>query len=311
MSSHFDLALLGAEDPLGEAVLKLLEEREVPVGRLHALTLDEAGASASYRGEELSCYPVDESGLARHLAQTQALLVTSRAPAAQRLLQAARQQIPTLPILGPDQIAPAPALAVGRVLRCLAAQVKPVAVEAFVALPVALAGKAGVDELADQSRRLFNMESPEPEVFPLQVAFNLMPLAAGGRHQGYEAQLAEATRSLCQDIPVGYSVVLAPLFFGAAISLHVFTENAVDISALRSALAHQEGVTLMETDLPGGMPTPATDAADSDDVFVGRIQAEGNRVRFWLVLDPMRLEAAQMVSVVENWIEKPANSMLT
>lgn len=307
MTSNFDLAVLGADDPLGEAVLKLLEEREIPVGQLQALTLHEPGASVGFMGEDWPCLPADEFDF----SHAQALLIASRAPAALRLREAAARQCPAMPILGPDGVAPAPAVAVSRVLRCVTALAHPVAVEAFVVLPVATAGKAGVDELADQSRRLFNLESPEPEVFPLQVAFNLMPFADAGRNQDYETQLAEAARRLCRDVPVGFSVILAPLFFGAAISLHVLTEKAVDMPALRHALAHQEGITLMETDLPGGMPTPATDAAESDDVFVGQIKPEGNRLRFWLVLDPMRLEAAQMVTVVENWIDMPANSMLT
>jgi len=34
-------------------------------------------------------------------------------------------------------------------------------------------------------------------------------------------------------------------------------------------------------------------------------------VRIWLVYDPLRLEAQQMVSIVENWIDKPMNSVLT
>lgn len=307
MTSNFDLAVLGADDPLGEAVLKLLEEREIPVGQLHALSLRESGASVSFMERDWPCLAADEFDF----SHTQALLVASRTPAALRLREAAAQRCPAMPILGPDDIAPAPAVAVSRVLRCLMVLADPVAVEAFVVLPVATAGKEGVDELADQSRRLFNLESPEPEVFPLQVAFNLMPFADAGRNQAYETQLAESARRLCQDVPVGFSVILAPLFFGAAISLHVLTEKAVDMAALRNALAHQEGITLMETDLPGGMPTPATDAAESDDVFVGQIRSEGKRLRFWLVLDPMRLEAAQMVTVVENWIDKPANSMLT
>jgi aspartate-semialdehyde dehydrogenase len=69
----------------------------------------------------------------------------------------------------------------------------------------------------------------------------------------------------------------------------------------------------METDLPAGMPTPATDAAESDDVFIGRIQAKAteSHLKLWLVFDPLRLEAAQIVAVVENWIDKPTNSMLT
>jgi hypothetical protein len=59
------------------------------------------------------------------------------------------------------------------------------------------------------------------------------------------------------------------------------------------------------------VPTPATDAQDSDDVFVSGINLDDEVVRFWLVFDPARLEAASILAKLENWIEIPANSMLT
>jgi aspartate-semialdehyde dehydrogenase len=180
--------------------------------------------------------------------------------------------------------------------------------EAFVALSVAMAGKVGVDELSSQTRGLFNLDSPDPEVFPLQIAFNLMPLP----DQGYDAVLAEATRRLLgKPVAIGYSSIQAPIFFGAAVMLHARTAQPVELDKLRQALARADGIILMETDLPAGMPTPATDAAESDDVFIGRIQSTENQLKLWLVFDPLRLEAAQIVAVVENWIDKPTNSMLT
>ncbi len=307
MSSSFDLAVLGADDPLGEAVLKLLEEREVPVGHLYALTLDEEEGAVHFRGRDWPCHQAEGFDFSR----IQALLATSGSSAATRLLKQVGERYPAMPISGPEDIMPAPALAVSRLLKPLAALTSLESAEAFCALPVSVAGKVGVEELANQSRSLFNMESPDPEVFPLQVAFNLIPLGGTPDSVGYGARLAESNRRIAGGPRVGYSVVWAPVFYGAAIFLHVLGKNAVDISALRNNLVHVDGVTLMETDLPGGVPTPATDAAESDDVFVGQIMVEGNRMRFWLVLDPMRLEAAQIVSVVENWIDKPANSVLT
>ncbi len=67
----------------------------------------------------------------------------------------------------------------------------------------------------------------------------------------------------------------------------------------------------MEADLPAATPTPATDAQGSEAVFVGRIRGDAGRFRFWLVFDPLQMEAGALVSAVENWIDKPATSMLT
>jgi hypothetical protein len=67
----------------------------------------------------------------------------------------------------------------------------------------------------------------------------------------------------------------------------------------------------MEDDHPAAMPTPATDALGSQDVFIGRIRVDDVACRLWLVFDPIALDAVQMAASVENWIDKPATSLLT
>jgi aspartate-semialdehyde dehydrogenase len=131
--------------------------------------------------------------------------------------------------------------------------------------------------------------------------------------------LAQTTAKLANGAVVGFTAVTGPLFFGAAMALHVRSEKALEIDLLRNALQHQDGITLMEAaeigtgicNIPAAMPTPATDAHGSQNVFVGRIQVAGESCRLWLVFDPLALEAAQIASAVENWIDKPVTSMLT
>lgn len=306
VASQFDLAVLGADDPLGGAVLQILGEREIAIGRLFPLTLRDPEASVVYRGQDWPCEPAEGFDF----RQVQALLVTSRSAAALRLLRDIRARHPTLPVTTLDDIDPAPAVAVSRVLKSLAALGGGIATaDAFVALPTAVAGQDGVEELATQSRGLFNMESPEPEVFPLQIAFNLVPHGATGDVPSYEGHLAETTAKL--GASAAFSVVWAPLFFGAAAALHVRTQRALDVQFLRDALGHRDGITLMEAELPAGTPTPATDAQGSEAVFASRLRVEGAHVRLWLVFDPIQMEAAQLAAAVENWIDKPASSMLT
>jgi aspartate-semialdehyde dehydrogenase len=293
---------------MGGAVLQLLEEREFPVGRLYPLTLREADASVVFRGQDWPC----EAAQTFDFGQVQALLVASPGAAALRLVEQVRARRPTLPVVTLDDIDPAPALAVARILQSLAALGDGLdGADAFVALPVAMNGQAGVEELATQSRGLFNMESPEPEVFPLQIAFNLLPHEGEGDVGAYECRLSRTAAQRVPGLDVAFSVAWAPVFFGAAIHLHARTASPVTAEALRGALARRDGVLLMEADLPAATPTPATDAQGSDSVFVGRIRIEGRMARLWLVFDPVQLEAAQLVDRVENWIAQPANSMLT
>lgn len=307
VDSQFDLVVLGADDPLGSAVLQLLGEREIPIGRLHALTLREADGTVVFRGQDWPCEPVDGFDF----VPAQALLVTSRSPEVARLLRDIRVQRPTMPVLVADEVEPSPAVAVARVLKTIAALGGLVSADAFVSMPAAHAGQDGVEELANQSRGLFNMESPEPEVFPLQIAYNLVPYGSSQDTPSYESVLAAATARIAEGLSAAFSVVWAPLFFGAAISLHARTKSVLEVQAVRNALDRQDGITLMETELPAGTPTPATDAQGSEAVFVSRIRVEDHLIKLWLVFDPIQLEAARMVDVVENWIDKPASSMLT
>ena len=315
MASQFDLAVLGVDAPLGVAVLAMLDEREVPIGQLFALTLGEPDASATFQGKDWPYQAAAEFDF----AQAQALLVTSTGAATARLVEKIRTQRPTMPILDINtddaSIDAASALIAARVIKPIAALAGVVSAEAFVTLPVSLAGKEGVEELVEQTRGLFNMENPEPETFPLQIAFNVIPKMAEKGGADYEMLLAKTAARLAAGVSVGFTAVTGPLFFGAAMALHVRTEKSLDIEMLRNAFNHQDGITLMEAaelaNTPAAMPTPATDAQGSQDVFVGRIRVDGDMCRLWLVFDPITLEAAQMAARVENWIDKPATSMLT
>lgn len=311
MASQFDLAVLGVDAPLGVAVLAMLDEREVPIGQLFALTLGEPDASATFQGKEWPYQAAAEFDF----AQAQALLVTSTGAATARLVEKIRALRPTMPILDINTddalIDAASALIAARVIKPIAALAGVVTAEAFVTLPVSLAGKEGVEELVEQTRGLFNMDNPEPETFPLQIAFNVIPKMAEKGALDYETLLEKTVTRLAGGVSVGFTAVTGPLFFGAAMALHVRTEKNLEIEMLRNAFKHQDGITLMEAVIPASLPTPATDAQGSQDVFVGRIRVDGDTCRLWLVFDPITLEAAQMAASVENWIDKPATSMLT
>lgn len=307
-ASQFDLAVLGADDPLGGAVLQLLDEREVPVGRMFPLSLREEEANVVFRGQDWPC----DAAADFDFGQVQALVIASRSPAAHRLLERIRARWPVMPILTAEDVEPSASVAVARVLKTVSALGGGLAgADAFVALPAACAGQDGVEELANQARALFNMESPEPEVFPLQIAFNLMPHGAISDTPSYEDSLERRAAKLMGNAEISFSVVWAPVFFGAAVTLHARVAESLDAGAVRAALGRQDGITLMEAELPAGTPTPATDAQGSEAVFVSRIRVEGARIKLWLVFDPIQMEAAGMVEAVENWIDKPASSMLT
>ena len=315
MRKPANIALLGADDPLGEAILHLLSEREVELGEVFPLSLSESDGCATVRGEEIPLRDVTEFDW----SQADILVNAVRSVAASRIEAIAAQA--GCRVIGFGQGAGAGgrlaleggvSIALHRVLAPIQQDAALTSVTAVAILPVAVAGEAGVAELAAQTRALFSMEKPEPEVFPLQIAFNLIPqvghLQPDGSSQ-MEQDVAQEVRTLLDrpELPVSVTALWAPLFYGAGVTMHATVREGVDIERLRKRLARQDGVTLMDASLPGGVATPGTDAQDSDGVFVSRIRlgADGHRdVAMWLVIDMVRLEATRAVDCVENLIEK-------
>lgn len=310
-----NIALLGADEPLGEAILRLLDERGIELGGLFPLSLEETDTCVNVDGDEV---PV-QSAAGFDWRQAPVVVSASRSAAALRHEQSAASHGcrvagfgPPDAVAGKTVLSGALALAMHRVLSALADPGDLLGVDAMVTLPVSFAGRQGVDELVDQTRGLFAMESPEPGVFPLQIAFNLIPQV--GALSDLEDSVAERELSgqlrallALPDLPVGVTAVWAPLFYGATVSLHVVLNGEQDVAKLRARLAKSEGITMMDANLPGGVPTPATDAQDSEEVFVGRFRGaagQPGRIAMWLVVDITRLEAAQIVDWLENLIEK-------
>jgi hypothetical protein len=113
--------------------LSTLDDREVPIGRLFALTLHEAEDSVSFRGEDWPCLAAADFDY----SQAQALIVASRSPATARLVDRIRAERPTMPILCSGRTRSCAAIIAARVLRPIAALASLVSAEAFVTLPVA------------------------------------------------------------------------------------------------------------------------------------------------------------------------------
>lgn len=308
-----NIAVLGADDPLGEAVLRLIGEQGLEIGTLFPLSLEPSEGCVSARGEALPLMPVEGFGW----SQVELLINVSRSATAARWESQARASGCTVLGLGGAEagrigIGDGLSLAMIRVFQGLRPLSELARVSVTAMLPVAAAGEAGIAELANQTRALFAMETLEPEVFPVPIAFNLVPQVGGFTEtaaRDFESHVAEALRQGLDrpSLPVAVTAAWAPLFYGAALSVDFSTEVPVDVSALRTTLARVAGLTLMDADLPGGVATPATDAQDSATVFLSRLRETfpgGRDLAMWLVIDMTRLEAARMVDQLENLIEQ-------
>lgn len=324
MSQPLKIALLGANDPLGTAVLELLDERGIEVALLFPLTLDEADGTVTWQESEIPL----ESATAFDWSQTGMLLVASRVPAALKVAQKAHKagvlvwgvaEAPDDLLTDEKRVPNAAAIALQLALEPIRQHAGLKQVSASVMLPVAMAGLAGIEELAGQSRALFSMESHDPEVLPLQIAFNMVPNAQHRLDDGCSAYEALASDDLRRGMrldttPILISATWAPLFHGFAATLHGQTDAPLDLATLRDVFAKAENITVMDELLPAGVATPATDAHGTESVFVSRLRVDARHPTHfsaWLVFDGLRLEAARIVDQLENLIEKNKNSVLT
>jgi len=96
-------------------------------------------------------------------------------------------------------------------------------------------------------------------------------------------------------IRVNPTAVRVPVFFGHSEVVHIETRKKISAADARALLRKAPGVTVLDERKPGGYPTAATEAANRDTVYVGRIREDISSDRglnLWVVSDNVRKGAA-------------------
>lgn len=176
-----------------------------------------------------------------------------------------------------------------------------VRVNAVTFQSVSGAGKQAIQELAEQSANLLNGHPiDEPKAFPKQIAFNVLPHIDIFLENGYtkeEMKMFWETQKILQDntIQVNATAVRVPVFYGHSIAIHLETRHKLTPQEAQQLFRTAPGIQLMDACQDGGYPTAATDAAETDAVYVGRIRADlthPNGLNLWVVSDNIRKGAA-------------------
>jgi aspartate-semialdehyde dehydrogenase len=162
------------------------------------------------------------------------------------------------------------------------------------------AGKEAVDELAHQTAELLQGRPVTAKVIAKQIAFNCVPQIDKFQDNGYtkeEMKMFWETQKIMGDksIQVNATAVRVPVFFGHSEVVHIETRKKLTAAEARRLLEKAPGVTVMDEQVPGGYPTAATEAANHDTVYVGRIREDISHERalnLWVVSDNVRKGAA-------------------
>lgn len=174
-------------------------------------------------------------------------------------------------------------------------------------------GKEAIEELASQTANLLNAKPISANVYPKQIAFNVLPQIDVFMENGYtkeEMKMVWETRKILgdQSILVNPTAVRVPVFFGHSEAVHIETKRKITADQVRELLNAAPGVTVIDEKVNGGYPTAVTESAGQDAVFVGRIREDiscENGINLWVVSDNVRKGAAlNSVQIAEELVKK-------
>ncbi|MDP6887545.1 MAG: aspartate-semialdehyde dehydrogenase [SAR324 cluster bacterium] len=172
-------------------------------------------------------------------------------------------------------------------------------------------GQAAVDELQKQTHAFANGEEMLAEVYPHQIAFNILPHIDLFLENGYSKEemkmILETAKILDPQIKITATTVRVPVTTGHSESLNIETEKSFEIEEIKTLLAASPGIEL-EDDPENNVYPLALNAAGKDGVFVGRIRRDfstDNALNMWCVSDNLRKGAAlNTVQIAQELVKR-------
>jgi aspartate-semialdehyde dehydrogenase len=160
------------------------------------------------------------------------------------------------------------------------------------------AGKAGMDELFEQSRNIFVGDQSEPVKFTKQIAFNVIPhidafLDDGSTKEEWK-MVVETKKILDPKIKVIATCVRVPVFVGHSEAINIEFENEISAADARRILREAPGVMLVDKREDGGYVTPV-ECVGEYATYVSRVREDPtveNGLSLWCVSDNLRKGAA-------------------
>ncbi len=334
MSRTYKVAVVGATGAVGEVMLSILAERKFPVGELVALASERsAGGKVKFGNRDIVVQDLatfDPAGVDIALFSAGGSTSKEYAPkfvAAGAVVidnSSAFRNDDDVPLVvsevNPDAIRQRPRGIIAnpncstmQLLVALAPIHRKAGIERIniaTYQSVSGTGRLALEELGKQTAGLLNFNPIPPEVYPVQIAFNVIPHGGEFTDNGYtteEMKLVWETRKILGDesIRVNATVVRVPVFYGHSEAVNIETRDKLSAADARALLEDAPGVEVVDEHEPGGYPTPVTHASGNDAVYVGRIRddlSHPHGLNLWVVSDNIRkgaaLNAVQLAELV-------------
>ena len=333
---NWNVAVLGATGAVGQQMLKVLAERNIPLGTVKAL------ASASSAGKKVYCGDreiiVEETrdnsfeGMDFVLGAVSNAMAQKFRPAivkngavfidnssAFRLDDDVPLVIPQ--INGDDAfkhngVIANPNCSTIVTLMAISGIARIAAIREMVACTyqaVSGAGREGIVELETQMKQEYNGEEKTHSVFPCQILSNAIPFIGSELDNDYtteEMKMQNEGRKIMHlpELKVCCTCVRIPVIRSHSISVQLKLDREVSIDDIKTAIKNAPGCVLAEDINGRDYPTPL-DVSDQDLVYVGRVRRDlinGDKgVCLWCCGDQIRKGAAtNAVEILELLISK-------
>jgi aspartate-semialdehyde dehydrogenase len=173
-------------------------------------------------------------------------------------------------------------------------------------------GKEAIEELKNQSSAVLNSKKVISQVYPVQIAFNVLPHIEDFLENGYtkeETKMVHETHKIMSNnsIRITATTVRVPVFTSHSLSVNLELESKLTKEEVRDILSRAPGVKVMDD--PENLIYPTTlNSSGNDLVYVGRIREDDSvesGLNLWIVSDQLRKGAAtNAIQIAELLIEK-------
>ncbi len=185
------------------------------------------------------------------------------------------------------------------------AKIKRVVVSTYQS--VSGAGHEAMDELFNQTKKIYTNEELPPKKFSKQIAFNVIPHIDVFMDDGFTKEewkmAAETMKIMDPDIQVTATCVRVPVFVGHSESLNIEFENPISESEAREILRNAPGCMVVDKREAGGYITPI-ECVGEYATYISRIRKDPtvpNGLAMWVVSDNLRKGAAlNTVQIAES-----------
>ena len=329
---QYTVAVLGATGAVGQEMMKILEERNFPVGQLIPLaSARSAGKTLKFRGEDVVIREAKDDafqGVDIVLGAAENDIAQKFAPAIVKAgavfvdNSSAFRLDPNVPLIVPEinpedaknhhGIISNPNIITVTAVNALNALSPIRTMTASTYQAVSGAGAGGPIELMNEVEALREGKTYEPKVFSHQIAYNLIPQIGGEQFEGYtseEMKMQNEGRKIMHlpELRVSCTCVRVPVVRSHSISVSLHFDKHISVEEARAAIAGAPGCRLVDDLASKQYPMPL-DTSNQDIVFVGRIRpdlTDDNGLCLWCCGDQVRKGAAtNAIQIAELLIEK-------